>query len=331
MRPHRRPYLRRAGCRSWPLPPDRPGVAGCRTSQHARRPDRRRHQQGAARSRGAELPTATYEFARAAGMSVLASDVSLTGHNIVDGEMLVLMPAGAAERYGPVVENVSTALAQYASEHFVRVTAETAIAVAVGIMGAALAVAAALLWRLRWATESSLLVTALLAAAAVVLVGTAVLATRLGAPRVVSDGAAWGAIALATLAATTVPSGKGPGAPHAFLAAVTAVAGNLAAGAVDRPVLVGRRRGDHGRRGGDRRIGDPHVLGGARAATGGRDVGRGAGRGGARRRWRCGWPRCRARPSGRSPAATSSRALRPARGHGVAGRSGSARRCHADR
>ena len=178
------------------------------------------------RGRGApELPTATYEFARAAGMSVLASDVSLTGHNIVDGDMLVLMPAGAAERYGPVVENVSTALAQYASEHFVRVTAETAIAVAVGIMGAALAVAAALLWRLRWATESSLLVTALLGGAAVVLVGTAVLATRLGAARVVSDGAAWGAIALATLAATTMPSGKGPGAPHAFLAAVTAVAG----------------------------------------------------------------------------------------------------------
>ena len=138
------------------------------------------------RGRGApELPTATYEFARAAGMSVLASDVSLTGHNIVDGDMLVLMPAGAAERYGPVVENVSTALAQYASEHFVRVTAETAIAVAVGIMGAALAVAAALLWRLRWATESSLLVTALLGGAAVVLVGTAVLAdeTRRGPGR----------------------------------------------------------------------------------------------------------------------------------------------------
>lgn len=178
------------------------------------------------RGRGApELPSATYEFARAAGMSALASDVSLAGHNIVDGEILVLMPAGTAERYGPVVENVSTALAQYASAHFVRVTAETAVAVAVSIMAGALAVGAALLWRFRWATESSVLVPALLAGAAAVLIGASVLAARLGALRVVTDGAAWAAIALATLAAATVPPGRHPGAPHAFLAAVTAIAG----------------------------------------------------------------------------------------------------------
>ncbi len=178
------------------------------------------------RGRGApELPAAAYEFARGAGMSALAADVSLAGHHIVDGDILVLMPAGTAERYGPVVENVSTALAQYASEHFVRVTAETAIAVAVSIMGAALAVAAALLWRLRWAAaESSLLVSTLLAGAAAVLIGAAVLAARLGAPRIVGDGAAWAAIGLSTLAAATVPPGGTHGAPHAFLAAVTAIA-----------------------------------------------------------------------------------------------------------
>ena len=158
-------------------------------------------------------------------MSALASDVSLAGHNIVDGDILVLMPAGSAERYGPVVENVSTALAQYASEHFVRVTAEAALAVAVAIMGGALAVAATLLWRLRWALESSVLVPAVLAGTAVVLIGVAVLGARLGAPRVVGDGAAWAAAGLATLAAATVPPDGSPGAPHAFLAAVTAVAG----------------------------------------------------------------------------------------------------------
>ncbi len=41
------------------------------------------------RGRGAaELPPAAYEFARAAGMSALASDVSLAGHNIADGDVL---------------------------------------------------------------------------------------------------------------------------------------------------------------------------------------------------------------------------------------------------
>jgi type VII secretion integral membrane protein EccD len=178
------------------------------------------------RGRGAsELPSGAYEFARAAGMSALASDVSLSGHNVVDGDILVLMPAGSAERYGPVVENVSTALARYASEHFVRVTADTAMAVAVAITGGALAVAATLLWRARWAVDQSLLVTSVYAGAAVTLIGVAVVATRLGARRIVGDGAAWATIVLATLAAATVPRGASPGAPHAFLAAVTAVAG----------------------------------------------------------------------------------------------------------
>jgi type VII secretion integral membrane protein EccD len=124
-----------------------------------------------------------------------------------------------------VVENVSTALARYAAEHFVRVTAETAVAVGVTIMGGALAVAAALLWRVRWATETSVLVSAVLAGMTVLLVGAAALAKRLGGPRVVTDGAAWAAIAMATLTAATVPRGNHPAAPHAFLAAVTAMAG----------------------------------------------------------------------------------------------------------
>jgi type VII secretion integral membrane protein EccD len=178
------------------------------------------------RGRGAaELPPAAYEFARAAGMSALASDVSLAGHNIVDGEVLVLVPAGTGERYGPVVENVSTALAQYASEHFVRVSAQTALAVAAVIIGGALGVAALLLWRLRWAQESALLVPILFAVTAVCLVGTAAVGARLRTGRVVTDGAAWAALATAGLAAVTVPPGAHPGAPHAFLAAIALLAG----------------------------------------------------------------------------------------------------------
>lgn len=178
------------------------------------------------RGRGAaELPPAPYEFARAAGMSALASDVSLAGHNIVDGDVLALVPAGRAERYGPVVENVSTALAQYASDHFVRVTAQTALAVAVVIIGGALGVAGMLLWRLRWAHESSLLVPILFAAVTICLLGTVAVGARVGAGRIVTDGAAWAAVVVAASGAATIPPGGSPGAPHAFLAAATALAG----------------------------------------------------------------------------------------------------------
>ncbi|GFG53336.1 type VII secretion integral membrane protein EccD [Mycolicibacterium agri] len=178
------------------------------------------------RGRGApELPSVPYEFARAAGMTALAADVSLSGHNIVDGDVLALVPVGKAERYGPVVENVSTALAQYASEHFVRVTAETALAVAAVIIGGALGVAGMLLWRLRWAHESALLVPILFAATAICLIGTVAVGARLRAGRVITEGAAWAALAAAVLAAATVPPGGSPGAPHAFLAAATALAG----------------------------------------------------------------------------------------------------------
>jgi ESX secretion system protein EccD len=178
------------------------------------------------RGRGAvELPPASYEFARAAGMSALASDVSLAGHNIADGDVLALVPAGRAERYGPVVENVSTALAQYASDHFVRVTARTALAVAMVIIGGALGVAGVLLWRMRWAHESALLVPILFAAATVCLLGTVAVGARVGAGRIVTDGAGWAALVTAALAAATIPPGASPGAPHAFLAAVTALAG----------------------------------------------------------------------------------------------------------
>ena len=56
---------------------------------------------------------------------MLPSDLSLAAQGVADGELLALVPAGAAERYGPLIENVSTALARWASEHFVRVCAKT--------------------------------------------------------------------------------------------------------------------------------------------------------------------------------------------------------------
>ena len=200
------------------------------------------------RGRGAaELPPAAYEFARAAGMSALASDVSLAGHNIADGDVLALVPAGTAERYGPVVENVSTALAQYASDHFVRVTAQTALTVAVVIIGGALGVASMLLWRLRWAHESAMLVPILFAAATIGLLVTVAIGARVGAGRVVTDGAAWAALVTAGLAAATHSARRLARRAARVSRRGNRAGGSVAAGAVHRPLLDGWRGDHHGR------------------------------------------------------------------------------------
>ena len=67
-------------------------------------------------------------------------------------------PPATAQRYGPEVENVSTALAQWATDHFPAVTARDAVAVAVVLTAVALAWPALLVWRLRWAHDGALLV-----------------------------------------------------------------------------------------------------------------------------------------------------------------------------
>jgi type VII secretion integral membrane protein EccD len=175
------------------------------------------------RGRGADgLPTGSYEFARAAGMTELSGDLSLAGHNIFDGELLALMPARSAQRYGPIVENVSTALARYASEHFPMVSARTAVVVAAAVTGTALAVAALLVWRMRWATAGALLAPSVFAGAAVCLIAASLLCARAGAARVVTDGAAWAGVISAVLAAATFPPGDRPAAAHAFLASAVA-------------------------------------------------------------------------------------------------------------
>ena len=76
-----------------------------------------------------ELPFGSYEFARVAGMSALPADLSLAAQGVFDGELLALVPAGSAQRYGPNIENVSTALARFAQAHFPVVSARDAGAV----------------------------------------------------------------------------------------------------------------------------------------------------------------------------------------------------------
>jgi type VII secretion integral membrane protein EccD len=174
-----------------------------------------------------ELPRGAYVFARAAGMSMLSGELSLAAQGIADGELVALIPARAAQRYGPKIENVSTALARYAQEHFPVVSARDAVAVGAALTTAALAVAAIIVWRLRWGAGGHWIPVAAFGGAALVLIVAALLGTRMRGGPVLVDGCAWAALAFAALTGATGPDGTKPGAPHAFLAALVAIVGAL--------------------------------------------------------------------------------------------------------
>jgi type VII secretion integral membrane protein EccD len=180
------------------------------------------------RSRGEdELPPGTYEFVRAVGMTALSGDASLTAQGIVDSDVLALAPIGAGQRYGPNIENVSTALARWASKHFPPVSQRDAALVAVALTGAALGLAALIVWRMRWAGSSGVLAAGVFGGAAAVLVVAAALCGRLNAPRAATDAAAITGLIAAVLAGATAPPGAHPGAAHGFLAALVACVGVL--------------------------------------------------------------------------------------------------------
>jgi type VII secretion integral membrane protein EccD len=174
-----------------------------------------------------ELPRGVYVFARAAGMTLLAGNASLAAQGINDGDLVALIPTHAAQRYGPKIENVSTALARYAQEHFPMVSARDAVAVGAALTAAALTVAAVIVWRLRWAGDGVWVPAAVFGATALVLIAVATLGSRMGVGRVIVDGCSWAGLAFAALTGATGPRGAEPGAPHAFLACFVAIAGAL--------------------------------------------------------------------------------------------------------
>lgn len=189
------------------------------------------------RSIGAEeLPVGTaFVFARAAGMTLLAGNLSLAAQGVNDADLLAFIPATKAQRYEPNIENVSAAIARWAREHFPAVSAVDAARVAVVLTLVALAMAAVLVWRLRWGSAGSWVAPAVFGGTAVVLAVTSLLSPRLGGERFVTAATTWAALTALVLGAATTPPGAHPGAPHAFLAAVVAV---VAATAVAR--LTGR-------------------------------------------------------------------------------------------
>lgn len=177
------------------------------------------------RSLGAEeLPVGTsFVFARAAGMTLLAGNLSLAAQGIHDADLLAFIPAAKAQRYEPHVENVSAAIAKWAKEHFPAVSARDASRVGAVLTLVALALAAVLVWKLRWAGAGGWISPAIFGATALVLAVSAVLSVRMSAERFITDATTWAALAALTAGAVCAPPGGDPGAPHAFLAAIVAV------------------------------------------------------------------------------------------------------------
>ena len=65
------------------------------------------------RSIGAEeLPAGAFVFARAAGMTMLAGNLSLAAQGVNDADLLAFVPEASAQRYEPNIENVSAAIAK---------------------------------------------------------------------------------------------------------------------------------------------------------------------------------------------------------------------------
>jgi type VII secretion integral membrane protein EccD len=171
-----------------------------------------------------ELPGGAYVFARAAGMTLLAGKLSLTAQGVYDADLLAFVPAAAAQRYEPNIENVSAAIARWAKTHFPAVSARDAARVAVALTLIALAVAGLLVWRLRWAHEVAWVSPTAFVLTAAAVGTAAVLAGRMGAERFITGALTWAALTALAAAAATAPPGDHPGAPHAFLAAAVVLA-----------------------------------------------------------------------------------------------------------
>jgi type VII secretion integral membrane protein EccD len=170
-----------------------------------------------------ELPGRNFVFARAAGMTMLAGNLSLSAQGVTDADLLAFVPAASAQRYEPNIENVSAAIAKWAKGHFPAVSAGDAAAVAVALTTVAVVVSGLLVWRQRWATAGGWLTPAIFGVAGLVLIGVAALAARMAAPAATGTAACWCAVVGLVAAGACAPPGRHPGAPQAFLAAGVAL------------------------------------------------------------------------------------------------------------
>lgn len=162
-----------------------------------------------------------YEFGWIDG-AVLSDkpEATLASCGVRDGDLLQLLPSGAAIRYVPRNESVASALAIYLRSAVNPVTGQTAHAVAVSTIIAAALGCAVLLWRTRLALHSGLSCAGALAAVAVVgWLATVMTARRWPEfPRVRDSFAVTSIVVSATALAAVPPK---VGAPNVFVAAVT--------------------------------------------------------------------------------------------------------------
>jgi type VII secretion integral membrane protein EccD len=172
-----------------------------------------------------ELPGGAFVFARAAGMTTLAENLSLAAQGVSDADLLAFVPAEAAQHYEPNIENVPAAIAKWAKAHFPAVSAVDAARAGMALTLVAVSIAGLLLWRIRWAGPGGWLAPTLFATTAAVFAAGALLGTRMGADRLITAATTWAALVLFVVAAVTTPPDPRPGAPHAFLGAVVALAG----------------------------------------------------------------------------------------------------------
>lgn len=178
--------------------------------------------------------TATYQLCRADARP-LDSQKSLDEAGVIDGDTLWLLPTDRTERFEPVIEEVSTALARSARAQFDRVDETTARRVAMGLCIILVAWAEIILAHLWWHSGGWIPAT-VSAGLAVVLVSLAWLSARSlhEQRRKASDAFGWAAvIAAASGAAMTVPGP--PGGWHCV-----AAIGVLLAGATTITVLTQR-------------------------------------------------------------------------------------------
>ncbi|KMV22067.1 type VII secretion integral membrane protein EccD [Mycobacterium heckeshornense] len=165
----------------------------------------------------------TYRLCRADARP-LDPQKSLDESGVLDGDALWLLPAEASEKFEPVTENVSTAIARAAEQQFSRVDHDTARRVAGWLCAGLIAWGELILVRLwwhgggwapaavSWAIAAALIVAAWMAAR-----------SRDGQWRAASDGLAWTAlIPLAAAAVVSIP-GK-PSGWHAVAAIAAALA-----------------------------------------------------------------------------------------------------------
>jgi type VII secretion integral membrane protein EccD len=147
-----------------------------------------------------------YQLCRADARA-LDPQKSLDEAGVLDGDALWLLPAGATERFEPVTENVSTAVAREAERQFERVDQTVARRVATGLGAGLIGWAELILVRLWW-HSGGWVPAAVSWAIAAALIAAAWMAARALDPqrRAASDGFAWTAlIPVAAAAALSVP------------------------------------------------------------------------------------------------------------------------------